>query len=378
MPERVLDIHALSPLLWRDGRPFAGAEGSETTARSLPLPLPGTVAGFVRTQIGRKQKADWSDHGFLQNLHGIQVCSPLLARGGEIVLPAPRDAVVYKEYEETKVMRLKPVNLASGSGCNLPDGLRPLEVTADLKPEPGYALWTHADMTRWLLGEAVVPEKIESLPLDTRTHVAMDSEQGKGKEGHLYSVAYRALETLEGDKESKEFFSWSLRARVSLPDWAALEPAGLLGGEGRPAAVSVRDRLSEHWLDCPAEIKTAFADLKEKSLVRMILATPALFEHGWKPGWLDKFGEQHLPRGVGKVKLKLVSAAVGRREAVSGWNLRDNRPKAVRWMVPAGSVYFFEVLGGEPAALLEGWLRPVSDNEQDRKDGFGLALWGVC
>jgi CRISPR-associated protein Cmr3 len=46
-------------------------------------------------------------------------------------------------------------------------------------------------------------------------------------------------------------------------------------------------------------------------------------------------------------------------------------------MVPAGSVYFFELLEGDPSAVLESWLRPVSDNEQDRKDGFGLALWGV-
>jgi CRISPR-associated protein Cmr3 len=46
-------------------------------------------------------------------------------------------------------------------------------------------------------------------------------------------------------------------------------------------------------------------------------------------------------------------------------------------MVPAGSVYFFEIEGGNPSDLLESWLRPVSDNEQDRKDGFGLALWGV-
>ncbi|MBF6593299.1 MAG: type III-B CRISPR module-associated protein Cmr3 [Thermaceae bacterium] len=374
MAERVLDIHALSPLLWRDGRPFAGAEGSETTARSLPLPLPSTIAGFVRTQIGRKQGAKWEDHSFLQNLHNIQICSPLLARSCEIVLPAPRDTVVYKAGEEAKVMRLKPKELTSGAGCNLPEGLQPLEVTADFKPESGYSLWGQANMTNWLLGKAVIPEKIEPLLLDTRVHVAMDSEKGKGKDGQLYSVAYRTLETLQDGRHHQ----WSIRARVSLPDWAGLESVGLLGGESRPAAIALKDGLSQHWFDCPNEIKTAFDGLRVGDLVRLVLATPALFEQGWRPGWLDKCGEQHLPRGLGKVKLKLVSAAIGRREAVSGWNLRGNQPKAVRWMVPAGSVYFFKILEGNPSDLLESWLRPVSDLEQDRKDGFGLALWGVC
>jgi len=373
MPERILDIHALSPLLWRDGRPFAGAEGSETNARSLPMPLPSTVAGFVRTQIGRKQDANWNDYAFLQNLHGIPIYSPLLARGGEIVLPAPRDAVVFRKGDQAQVMRLEPQELQNISGCNLPAGLRPLNITEDIKPESGYALWKQSDMTRWLLGEAKMPERIESLPLDTRVHVAMDSEKGKGKEGQLYSVAYRTLETVQ----DHQYHPWSLRARVSLPDWAALETVGMLGGEARPVGLSVREKLRENWFDCPDTLKEAFAKLKIGDRVRMVLATPAIFEQGWKPGWLDKFGQQHLPRGLSKVKLKLISAALGRREAVSGWNVRENKAKAVRWMVPAGSVYFFEVQEGNPSELLESWLRPVSDIEQDRKDGFGLALWGV-
>jgi hypothetical protein len=32
---------------------------------------------------------------------------------------------------------------------------------------------------------------------------------------------------------------------------------------------------------------------------------------------------------------------------------------------------------GSAARLAEGWLRPVSDDPQDRRDGFGLAAWGT-
>ena len=45
-------------------------------------------------------------------------------------------------------------------------------------------------------------------------------------------------------------------------------------------------------------------------------------------------------------------------------------------MVPAGSVYFLEVVEGDCGNLVENaWLQPVSDALQDRRDGFGLAVW---
>jgi CRISPR-associated protein Cmr3 len=46
-------------------------------------------------------------------------------------------------------------------------------------------------------------------------------------------------------------------------------------------------------------------------------------------------------------------------------------------MVPAGSVYFFEVIEGNAQELSKLWLKSVCDNEQDKKDGFGLALFGI-
>ncbi|MCX7803359.1 MAG: type III-B CRISPR module-associated protein Cmr3 [Meiothermus ruber] len=376
MPERVLEIRALSPLLFRDGRPFSTADGNETAARSLPLPLPSTVAGFVRTQIGLAEGKGFS-HEQLQNLHGLQVCGPLLARGSEILFPAPHDAVIYRDAGGSpNVMKLLPFTPPEGAGCDLPEGLQPLQVTQDVKPEIGYNFWTAQSMTCWLLGERVVPQKIFGLPIETRVHVAIDPQRGKAREGQLFSVAYRPLEMGQGPQDYQPA---SLRVRLSLPNGQTPAPIGYLGGERRPVVVEVKENLPDYWFDCPESIKKRFAELGKGARVRLVLATPALFDHGWKPAWIEKSGTGalHLPRGLSKVKLRLVAAAVGRREPVSGWNLRENRPKAVRWMVPAGSVYFFEVLDGNPADLLESWLRPVSDKEQDRKDGFGLALWGV-
>ncbi len=373
MPERIVEVQALTPLLFRDGRPFSLSAGSETQARSLPLPLPNTLAGLVRTQVGLAQGGaafDHNDnHSALQNLHGIPVYGPILVQGNTFLFPAPKDAVVYQNGGGSlEVMRLKPYRPTAG-GCNLPPGLCPLRVTEDVKPESGYNFWSQEEMTDWLLGRDQVLKKRGGLPEERRIHVGIDPRAGRAQEGQIFSVGYRSLE--QGGQE------YRLRARVSLD--TSPEPIGYLGGERRPVRLRVYEVLSQYWFDCPQAIKEAFEKFDpEKQLIRMVLATPGLFEHGWRPGWLERSGELHLPRGLGNVKLSLVAAAVGRREPVSGWQLRTGRPRPVRWMAPAGSVYFFRLEEGQASTVLESWLRPVSDNEQDRKDGFGLALWGVA
>jgi CRISPR-associated protein Cmr3 len=49
----------------------------------------------------------------------------------------------------------------------------------------------------------------------------------------------------------------------------------------------------------------------------------------------------------------------------------------VKRISPAGGVYFFEIAEGSASGLADRWLESVSDDEQDRRDGFGLAAWGV-
>ena len=391
MPERILDIHALTPLLLRDGRPF-GATGDEARARSLPSPLPGTLAGFVRTQVGMAAGWNWHSHDTLKAAHDIPVCSSLLFRDGVPMLPAPRNAVMDKAG---KLWRTAPQKLQTGEGCELPEGLQPLGFVGEppddnFKPEPGCVYWPKDALTQWLLNQSVSGlEKISGPPLDERTHVAINPQTGTADEGQLFSVSCRSFE--ERQKESGQSDSvipryqrhiWSLRLRATLPDTAPDRSLGHLGGERRPASLRVVEDTAEHWFRMPQALKDALLDEKNTRLC-MVLTTPALFDDGWKPGWLSRDAGPQLPAGISAIRpyLKLLGAATGRREPVSGWNLRENRPKAVRWMVPAGSVYFFEVQEGAPAnaraKLLEAWLRPVSDRQADQKDGYGAAAWGI-
>jgi CRISPR-associated protein Cmr3 len=423
VPQTFLSIRGIDPLLFRDGRPFTAAAGG-LTASSLPLPFPTTVAAFVRTQIGRAADWKWSLDE-CRGAHGIPVHGPLLLRNGEVVLPAPRDALLRPVPDEPNLARPQrliprepeaPASAGNG-GCDLPDGMWPVmppllskesvgvgSPSGEAKPPKGLDYWTKADMLGWLdrsdssdssdstrPAKYTGPEtimKIGGLPEEERIGIRMDSVTGKAKESQLYATRLRAF----GENTDDGRLEYSLIAKVNLPSGLRFCNSGTLGGERRLTVIEPIDDTPEMWPRCPQSLKDA---LSTATRVRMILATPAHFEHGWKPGWIDKSGtgEAHLPAGVAKVKLKLVAAAVGRRVPVSGWGPRQDTstldvgqaslpaneqgPRPIRWLAPAGSVYFFVVDGDRAALWRDAWLEPMSDNEQDRRDGLGLALWGT-
>lgn len=384
MSDTVLEITPLAPLLLRDGRPFAGG-GEETRAQSLLAPLPHTIAGFIRTQLGNA-KPGWqwqafrglSDeqlHDRLRELHDTPIRS-VLVRDGEFMFPAPQNAVVDKAG---KVYRAIPHPLERGEGTNLPPGLQPLLLAGapdNFKPEGGYHYWPLAAMQRWLLGE--VPEKLEKIggpPPEERVHVAIDPTSKTGDDGKLFTVSYRSFEERG---EDGRFHRWAIRVKLDLN--GSVATLGHLGGEQRP--VALKDLGNRRQWPNLGEFNEVAQRLRDPAQRRIcfVLASPALFDKGWQPSWLTEDTGPHTPAGVGVLrgKAKLVGAAVGRRVPVSGWNLRENKPKAVRWAVPAGSVYFLELQGDiDREKLLNAWMKPLSDHQNDQKGGFGCALWGV-
>jgi CRISPR-associated protein Cmr3 len=109
--------------------------------------------------------------------------------------------------------------------------------------------------------------------------------------------------------------------------------------------------------------------------VRAVLATPAIFDAGALPGpasaWFSRTD----------VKVRVVSSVTGRPMTVSGWDLKERRPKPSRRLGSAGAVYWLE-LDGTPQArevwLDHVWLRNASCAEQDARNGYGLTLIGVA
>jgi len=377
MNSQMVRIRGIDSLLFRDGRPF-GAEIGSLSARTLTCPYPSTVTGFVRTFLGNRMLIDWNRREDILRVLAIAVYGPLLERNGEAVFHAPADALVTGTRKEPSVFALRPwQDLPEHAGCDLPKHLVPLRVDTDEKPVKGYEYWDGASLMRWLESADgsgfTPPQPVGKMEVEQRTHVAIDDEKGVSAESLLYSVEYLSFERYRwGNNGSHE--RWALLARLeSEEDLSLARGVGLLGGEKRLALLEPAE--DSCWPTCSETLRRA---LSQSGRVRMFLATPAIFEGGWKPGWLNGKLEGSPPCAR-DMKLRLVAAAVKRRGAVSGWSYRQDRqqPKPLRLLAPAGSVYFFEVLEGDPVALAEAWLRPVSDDEHYRRDGYGLTLWGI-
>jgi CRISPR-associated protein Cmr3 len=381
MAQKFLKIRGIDPLLFRDGRPFTADEGG-LTARSLPLPFPTTIAAFVRSQIGRRAGWDWSDINVLRRAHTIPVDAPLLQANGAILLPAPIDAMF--AGESNIPVRLTPQETKKYR-TDIPDGLWPVmpaaqdEVTA--KASSHGSFWTRQAMMDWLEEKPMTEiPRFDGLPEEERIGIQINRKTRGAEESRLYAVNLRGFEELRRDAGGiRAWNEYALIARTNMPDEVGVESVGTLGGERRMTSMEMVDDTPEIWPRCPSSLKERLGSAKR---VRMILATPAHFAAGWKPAWIDSsgLGESNGPPGVANVKLQLVGAVVNRRIPMSGWRMRqgENGPRAIKWLAPAGSVYFFIVESGDSSALWrDAWLQPMSDIEQDRRDGLGLALWGT-
>jgi len=379
-------IECRDPVVSRDGRPFGAEQGNKM--RSLVWPLPSVVAGSLRTAIGKSAEKTFTAQDS-RDLFELEVSGLFpVTENSTLYLPSPNDCF----HHESKPLAVEPQRL-DGGGCDLPEGLFPVmlsldQANEDSKPKPVPSWWPIDEYAKWLIGEPIdfsngryllAPEPEE------RTHVKMDAKSGAGEEGQLFSTAALPLTHLPRYGAPREkaaitdrFAAITLTTRAEATGWcgdqlAKLDTLHPLGGERRLVHWK-KDDAASLW-KCPDTVR---AKLSGATHVRMVLASPAIFAGGWKPSWLDDAMTGEVP-GT-NVKLKLVGFTIQRWKAISGWSLAPPRgPKAVRRMVPAGGVYFFKVVAGDPSTLADRyrWLQSVCDTPQDRRDGFGLACWGT-
>ena len=228
------------------------------------------------------------------------------------------------------------------------------------------------------------PDFLEAPKKDERIHTGINAITGVAavEEGLLFMSVGIDFSTKE--KADGIFLSARIKAdgvfEETISDLDEIHP---IGGERRLARWA-RSVSSNGW-DCDNKLESL---LSKSQKIRMVLATPAIFLNGWLPGWLkdvNGYLEGTPPDASDELKLRLVSACIDRWKPISGWSAeaKSRGPKEIRRLVPAGSVYFFEVRHGNAGELAKThWLRSVCDDVQgdkdrNRKDGFGLAVWGI-
>lgn len=352
-------IEPRDPAIFRDARPMETGVG----ARSLPWPTPSAVIGTIRTRLGA---TTGFDPPALDRLLAIRHTGPFLASraggGWELAFAPPADAVPYDAaQDQIEFVPLRPDALQAGEGLDLPEGLLPIfgaRPRKESKRAPHF--WRSSFLLQWLRHSGrnslvCTPEEIGHAGLDRhrRMHVAIAENSRNAVEGMLFST------------EGLEFHNRAIFSRIAgeLEGFAPLEGLAPIGGEQRLA----------YWSLTADPLPEAPGWLAGKKRVRLVLLTPAIFTYGWRPAWIDT----GVPPEAPSLQVKLVAAAVPRPIAVSGWDYTVRgkfAQKATRFCAPAGSVYFLEIMGGDAAQL---WLQSISDDEQSRRDGFGLVAVGA-
>ena len=395
-------IEAHDPLVFRDGRPFGVGTGNRMKVH--PWATASSVIGSLRTFLGLMAGGDFNEP-LVKELKALSFTGPLPYFDEELYFPAPAD-ILWQTWDASEPKNrdfsaLKPEKQRAGSGCNLPGNLHPVmlqdapkEASKPAKNTPAW--WRRDKMIQWLLGAKEFKSRVgedslkennsaflNALRVEERTHVNIDPDSGAAKDSMLFSTSGIDFWVKKGCRYESVKIALGVVAegpfKEQLRAYDVLSP---LGGERRLAHWQVSHK-KDHW-EYPAEISEALAKQKVGCGVRMVLATPALFEHGWRPRWLRESGGcwRGSPPGS-SVVLRLVGVSCGRHEYISGWSYEKGKfgPKPSCRMVPAGSVYFFVVESDNAGSLKDLWLRSVNDfspmDTCSKNDGYGAALWGL-
>lgn len=406
---KTIKITPRDPLVARDGRPFS--EGKRM--KSLDWIRPSVVIGSLRTLVGKLNQKGFNKNT-IKELKDISITGPFPYVNNKLYFPTPLDMVLKEEGTQnsegekstyTSIHQLKPGKYNEGEGSTLPRYLSPamLYPKEQFKPLKRPAFCSKNQMTQWLLTKDIKTSELNKLlqyikkdgsffnnnnvinfpKKEERIHLKICPESGSAEEGKLFSsigldmnihdnngdiLPLEMLAKLDTDIPQNELFKIISKLNHIHP----------CGGERRLVKWNICNNLEKIW-ECPKEIQEA---IKREKKLRMVLATPAIFENGWLPGWLT-IKEEHETKCIGtipgtEIEVQLVSVVNERWQPLSGWSYERNKPKPISRMVPAGSVYFFKITNSvSDEDIANMWLQSVCDDTQLKKDGFGLSLWGI-
>jgi len=334
--------------LFRDGRPFSAGEGH--VARSVFPPTPLTVQGALRSLVLGHSEVGWQEfrhqstpkarelgevigypavQGRNASLGSFSIAGPFLARreGGKIVRYTPLPADVVRYAQDGAHFALRPTRgLPFKTEWPVPDlyPLWPGKTEVVKAPDPRGWL-SERGLEGYLRGEPFAPLQGEKLfDREPRFGVALDYEKRQSEPHMLYQAEFiRPAARQDGEVG----LLVRLGPDVTLP---AQEGILTLGGEARGAYYS---QLDDGRVSAEAGLRVPTRRFK------LVFLTPAWFSGGWQPadgsmGWSRILGGPAV----------LVAAAVRIPQHIGGWDIAVGWHKPMYHYVPAGSVYFFELV----------------------------------
>ena len=345
---------------------LAFGDGGEHGSALMPPP-PSLFAGAFRSAILGRDAGEMS--AFLQDGHcadaRLAAClgTPevpgefritwlsLAGQTHEQALPEalslfPADLVCLESGFACLQPRERPAGVASSGDLPL---LATLVSSKQEKPRSGFYL-REAGLRRHLQGE--LPKDAERIKTsavhqrDPRLGIGLATESRSAEEGLIYTTEGFAFSPTSSASTRCPYASTGFLVGIEganelLPDQGQLR----LGGDGHSA----------HYRRVAFEPPFSNAVTGAVGYFRLVLQTPGLFAQGWLPDGIGREGDEFILRGPG-FSARLVCAALGRREIISGWDLFNWKPKPAQASSPAGSVYWFDQLHEESPGKLAAWV----------------------
>ncbi len=372
---------------FRDGRPFTKGEQSE--GHSIFPPLPSTVLGALRTAY----IAEFGDlslfySGGMRETIGtpesldnaIQVRGVFLANRRsnqmgrmEIFFPVPLD-LVYKKIEKrddhTLLHLLTPQskNFASNGIISTPlTWLNSESIDFDAD-----GLLRLGAITRYLQGNSqnlLLTNRATLVERETKTGIARDRHTLSSEEHMLYRIDMSRFKNRDGNYG----FVVEYECPMNLPQKGLLK----LGGEGKGFVY----QHSNYDIDpLSSRLEAVKRAIQSTNRFKLYFATPTIFRNGWLPSWLnsDTLSGEYPLENTAPISLKLITAAVGKPVPVGGWDMAKGEAKPNYRAVPAGSVYYFELMDKNRIDDLIAAFHYQNISEERSEEGFGLTLIGVA
>ena len=383
----ILFLQANDTFFFRDGRPFT--KGDQAEGYSIFPPLPPTILGALRTAYiaecgdlpsfyAGKMAATIGTPSSLGSMHlkGIFIADKV----SKIYYPIPLDLVIKKDERENKLHTLevssKPSNLRSNASLPHPlnwsgDGEVESETTGRLEG---------IDMTEYLLAgqtefmfrsfeEFIRDEPKIGIQRDYNTSASMDNMLYRMNMSRFQS---QFLKSIERKALSDLGFVVDYKCNEKLPEKGLLK----LGGEGKSFFYKYKDgSYNPNPLATKEDIETLKESIRCSRAFKLYFATPAIFDQGWLPKWVDK---NTYRTKWASLSFEFVTAAVGKPISIGGWDVKNNLPKPTRRAIPAGSVYYFRLSDESCVDTIVKTFHYENISDCQDKEGFGLCFVGVA
>jgi len=347
----ILELTALDTLFFRDGKPFS--KGHETWADAIFPPYPATIYGALRTaffdanplifsQLKETQGFNTKDDPTIK----LRINNVFLKNNNGLLFQAPRNVLkqdskeneleILTEFDRNYLSNKSTYKILKSSG----NKANYKELLIDKINFEDYLSGKYGDLE--LLNKPI-------LDIEPKVGIAIDKNTGTSQDGNIYRVGM--LRTKEDLRILVDFDGLEFDDKILFK----------LGGEGKFVHANLKNESNK--IEMP----------KIDSKFLLYLNTPAIFKKGWIPNWID---EESLTANIPNtnLKIKLLSAAIGKPHFIGGFDIANNIPKPMYKAVPPGSVYFMEIIDGNPAELEKIYQKSISDIYPEQ--GFGITYIG--